>query len=124
MDFITDLPSSKDLSLATFYDGALVIVDRLTKYTYFVLTSKSITAETLGHVVLDRLVRYYGMLKLFITDRDKLFTSAYWKTLTAALGIKHKLTTAFYPEADRQTEQANQTLEAYLRHFLNYAQDN
>ena len=46
--------------------------------------------------MLDRLVRYYRILTVFITDRDKLFISNYWKTLVAAIGIKHKLLTAFY----------------------------
>ena len=40
------------------------------------------------------------------------------------MGIKHKLSTAFYPKSDGQTERANQTLKAYLRHYLNHAQDN
>ena len=40
------------------------------------------------------------------------------------MGIKHKLSTVFYPKSNGQTERANQTLKAYLRHYLNYAQDN
>ena len=124
MDFITDLPATQDPANGTYADSILVMVDRLTKYAHFVPTTKSVTAEALGHVVLDRLVRYHGMPKSLITDRDKLFTSAFWKTLTAAMGIKHKLTTAFHPQTDGQTERTNQTLEAYLRHFLNHTQDN
>ena len=74
--------------------------------------------------MLDLLVRYHGIPTVFITDRDKLFTSNYWKTLVAAMGIKHKLSTAFHPQTDGQTERSNQTLEAYLRHYVNYVQDN
>jgi transposase InsO family protein len=106
------------------YDSILVMVDRLTKYTHFVPCMKSITAEELAHLVLDRLIRYHGIPKSFITDRDKLFTSNYWKTLVSVMGIKHKLSTAYHPQTDGQTERANQTLEAYLRHYVNYAQDN
>jgi hypothetical protein len=96
------------------YDSILVMVDRLTKYTHFVPCMKSITAEELAHLVLDRLIRYHGIPKSFITDRDKLFTSNYWKTLVSVMGIKHKLSTAYHPQTDGQTERANQTLEAYL----------
>jgi hypothetical protein len=53
------------------------MVDRLTKYTHFIPCMKSIIAEELAHLVLDRLIRYYGIPKSFITDRDKLFTSNY-----------------------------------------------
>jgi len=59
------------------YDSILVIVDRLTKYSHFVLCNETINAKQLGCLVLDRLVRYYGVPTTFITDRDKLFTSRY-----------------------------------------------
>lgn len=82
------------------------------------------TAAQLGHLILDRLIRYHGIPQLFVTDRDKLSTSNYWKTLVAAVGIKHKLSTAFHPQTDGQTERTNQTLEQYLHHYVNMAQDN
>ena len=53
------------------------MVDRLTKYAHFIPCSETITAPQLGCLVLDRLIRYYGILRIFITDRDKLFTSNY-----------------------------------------------
>ena len=77
MDFITDLPGSKDPVTSVFLDAILVIVDKLTKYTHFVPCTKTITAEQLGYLVLDRLVRHHSLPLAFITDRDKLFTSTY-----------------------------------------------
>ena len=124
MDFITKLPTSKDQVTKQSYDMIMVMVDRLTKYAHFIAASETYTAEQLGHLVLDRLVRYHGFPKVFITDRDKLFTSNYWKTLIGTIGIKHKLSTAYHPETDGQTERTNQTLEQYLRHYINYTQDN
>ena len=124
MDFITKLPISVETSTAKTYDSIFVVVDKLTKYSHFLPYSESFTAEELGYVFLDRIVRLYGLPRSIISDRDKLFTSAFWKTLMGIMGVKLKLSTAFHPTTDGQTERMNQTLEVYLRHYVNHAQDN
>ncbi len=50
--------------------------------------------------------------------------SKFWETLTAELGIKHKMSTAYHPQTDGQSEQMNQTVETYLRHYVNAKQNN
>lgn len=124
MDFITKLPGSVDEPTGNRYDSIFVVVDRLTKYTHFIPYNEDYTVQSLAIIFLDRIVRYHGIPKAIISDRDKLFTSAFWKTLIATLGIKLKLSTAFHPTTDGQTERMNQTLEVYLRHYVNHAQDN
>jgi hypothetical protein len=42
----------------------------------------------------------------------------------AAIGTKKKLSTAYYLQTDRQTEQTNQTIETYLQIYSNQQQDN
>ena len=47
----------------------------------------------------------------------------FWHNLCDMLGIKRKLSLAFHQETDVQTERVNQTLETYLRTFVNYDQN-
>ena len=124
MDFITKLPESQDPATKEYYDSILVVVDRLTKYCHYIPFRESYTAEQLSYVLLDRVLRIRGIPKVYITDRDKLFTSKYWKTLTALMGTKHKLSTAYHPQTDGQTERKNQDLEIYLRMFVTDQQNN
>ena len=43
---------------------------------------------------------------------------------TKALGTKRQLLTAYYPQTDGQTERINQEMGMFLRHYVNYQQDN
>jgi len=67
--------------------------------------------------------RLHGLPKDIITDRGSIFTSDRWKETTKQLGIERRLSTAFHPRTDGQTERTNSTLEQYLRAYVNYQQD-
>jgi hypothetical protein len=123
-DFIVKLPVSTEPMTGTKYDAILVIVDRLTKYAYFIPYQEASTAEDLAYAFLRTVVSQHGLPEEIISDRDKLFISKFWQTLTTQLGTKSKLSTAFHPQTDGQTERTNQTLEQYLRCYVNYRQDN
>ena len=118
MDFIIGLPVSQTC------DALLVIVDRLTKMAHFVPTTSEVTTKELARLIQDNLFRLHGLPKDFVSDRDKLFTSHFWKELTKVLQIKTNLSTAFHPQTDGQTERINAQLEQYLRAYCNYQQDN
>jgi len=104
MDFITKLPLSEDPAWEVKFDSILIIVDRLTKYTMFIPFRETATAPVLAYTILRELVSNHELSKEFITDRDKLFTSKFWETLTAELRIKHNMSTAYHPQTDRQSE--------------------
>ena len=124
MDFIVKLPESSEHGSNRTCDTILVIICRLTKAAKFEATRETLTAEECVYLVDKALVSEHGMPEEFITDRDKLFTSKYWTTFLARLGVKKKLSTSFHPETDGQTERTNQTLEQYLRFYTNKLQDN
>jgi hypothetical protein len=124
LDFITKLPKSKEPLTGISYDSILVIVDRLTKYTHLVPYKEASTAEELAYTFMKTIIAQHGTPDEIISDRDKLFTSQFWQSLMDLLGSKHKLSTSYHPQTDGQTERTNQTIEQYLRCYINYEQDN
>ena len=118
MDFVTGLPISTDWKRDS-YDSILVIVNRLTKIVYYKPVKVTIHALGLAEVIIDVVVRYHGLLDLIVTDRESLFTSKFWSSLCYFFDIKRRLSTAFHPQMDGQTERQNSTIEAYPRAFIN-----
>lgn len=123
MDFITKLPLSEEPSTGIFYDSIMVIVDRLTKFSIYLPYRESTDAEVMAYIFYDRIVRERGLPREILTDRGTTFASKFWQALMAHMGINHRLTTAFRPQADGQTERMNQVIEQYLRCYINYEQN-
>jgi len=124
MNFITKLLTSKNLTWGVKFNSILTIVDRLTKYTMFISFKETATASVLAYTILWELVSNHELSKEFITDRDKLFTSKFWEMLTAELRINHKMSMAYHSQTDGQSKWMNQTVETYLRHYVNRNQNN
>ena len=106
------------------YDSILVIMDRLTKYAYFIPYQEKSTVEDLTYIFAKEVVVNHGRPQRIISNRDKLFISKFWKSLMDLLGMHYKLSTAYYAQTDGQTERLNQILEQFLRYYVNYEQTN
>jgi hypothetical protein len=119
-DFITKLPESKEPISNAQYDSILIIINRLTKYGYFLPYRESNIIKELAYTFLRRIVANHRLLRKIILDRNKLFILKFWQALTAKIGIKIKLSTVFYPQTDKQIERMNQNMEQYLRCYVNY----
>ncbi len=122
MDFVTGLPISADWKGGS-YHSILVIVDRLTKMVYYEPVKVTIDIPGLAEVIIDMIVHYHRVPESIVTDQGSLFTSKFWSLLCYFLDIKKKLSTAFHPQIDGRTEWQNSTMEAYLRAFVNWGQD-
>jgi transposase InsO family protein len=122
MDFITDLPPSRRGQ--GVYDAILVIVDRHTKMTLYIPTEKTATAADLAELFIQAVVSRFGSPKGIVSDRGSVFTSKFWAEVCLYLKVKRRLSTAFHPQTDGQTERQNQVLETYLRIFCEEQQSN
>ena len=122
MDFVTGLLLSSEWK-DNNYDSILVIVNQLTKIVHYELVKVTTNPPELAEVIINVVVWYYDWLDSFVTDRSSVFISKFWASLYYFLRVKWKLLTAFHPQTDGQTERQNSTMEAYLRTFVYFKQN-
>ncbi len=82
MDFIEALPKTEGK------DTILVIVDRLTKYAHFVPMKHPFSTMDVARLFMDTVYKLHGCPKSIVTDRDKIFTSQFWKGIFQLMGTQ------------------------------------
>ena len=111
LDFVTDLP------LARGFNCILTIVDYLTKFTRLIpctMGEDKLLAAKVAELLFENIVRFFGVPKELVHDRDPRFTAHLWHELWCILGTKTSASTAFYPLSDGQSEHTNRTFEQIL----------
>ena len=122
MDFVIGLQILTDWKEDS-YNLILVIVDRLIKIVYYKPVTVTIDALGIAEVIIDVVIRHYGLPNSIVTNRGSLLTSKFWSWLFYFLGIKQKLSIAFHSKTNNQTEMHNSTMEAYFQAFANFKQN-
>ena len=77
------------------------------------------TVEELADLYLRNIARQHGLPKTIISNRGTQFFTRSWKTICESWGVKLKLSTAFHPETNGQTERLNAVMKQYLRAHVN-----
>jgi len=80
-------------------------------------------AEGLARLFRDYVWKLHGLPESIVSDRGAQFAAGLMRELNKMLGIETKLSTAFHPQMDGQTERTNQELEQYLRMFIDHRQE-
>lgn len=91
MDFIEGLPKSDG------YDTILVVLDRFTKYSHFVPLKHPFTTSIVAKAVMDNVPKLHGLPRTIVSDRDKIFTSAFWKELLKLWNTTLLMSTSYHP---------------------------
>ena len=86
--------------------------------TYFVATTEGTSAKGLARLFRDNVWKLHRLPESVVSDRRPQFVAELTKELNRMLGIRTKLSTAFHPQTDGQTERMNQEFEQYLRFFI------
>jgi len=80
--------------------------------------------EDLAQIYFLKVFPHYGIPNKIISNRDPQLTSKLAKEICQITKIDQNISTAYYPQTDKQSKRTNQTLETYLWIFCNEQQDN
>ena len=116
MDFIVGLPVYKGNTVI------LVVVDRFSKGIHLGMLPTGHTAHMVASLFLNIVVKLHGFPRSIVSDRDPLFISQFWRDLFSLSGTLLRLSSAYHPQSDGQTEVLNRVIEQYLRAFVHEKQ--
>ena len=100
----------------------LGMTDRFTGYVKLEPVHSTATAPEIADIVYRSWYRQFGLPDAITSDRDKLFTSKFWKELFKKIKVQLRMSTSFHPETDGSSERSNKTLIESLRHYVNIRQ--
>ena len=88
------------------------------KYAIFIGAPSTCLADVTAELFFKYMVKYFGLPKDIISDRDARFIGRFWTQLFNSLGSQLKIFIANYPQTNGQTERIKALLEKYLRHYV------
>src|SRR5260221_3614839 len=117
MDFIEQLPASKDFS------AILVVFNHLMKQAIFIPSHDTMNTLQVVQLFLTHIFSKHGVPLHVTSDRGLEFISHFFCSLGKLLQMRLHFTSGYHLEGDGQMEHANQVLEQYLQVYMNYQQD-
>ena len=78
-------------------DALWVIMDSLTKSTRFIPMNCRWEMEQLARAYIKYVVRFHGVPRTIMSDRDTHYLSHFWMTLQQAIGTTLLYSTSFHP---------------------------
>ncbi len=98
MNFITNLSFSKRSN--DVYDFVLVIINRYIKMTLYIFVTKKIIAIELTKIIFDHVMLKYDASKDVVSNKEFVFTSAYWTDICYHMKMKRRLNIVFHSQID------------------------
>jgi len=84
----------------------------------------NVSSKGITKIYRDKIWTLYGIPRKILSDRGPQFASKFMEEFMKALGTIRQLVIVYHPQIDSQTERINQEVGMFLRHYVNYQQDN
>jgi hypothetical protein len=79
-------------------------MDRFKKSTHYILITKTLNARGLAELFYNKITLRFNTSEKILSDKGTVFISELWYELCKLMGVKKRLSTAFHPQIDGQTE--------------------
>lgn len=111
-DFITALPNLQG------FNAQMVVADHdSTKGVILCPCTKEVDTFQTAKLYHKHVYSRFGLCDVFLSDRGPQFNSQVLKELWKIVGVEARMSTAYHPQTDGQTERVNWEIESYLLLF-------
>jgi len=97
------------------HDSIWVIVDRLTKCAHILPINQKMSMDKLVDLNVTEVVKLHGVPTSIVSDRYLRFTSRFWQSLQKVLGTQLRMSSAYHPQKNDQSDRTIQSLKDLLR---------
>jgi len=89
------------------YNAIYVIIDRLTKRAHFIPINNQFSSKDMVQLLYDKVYLLHGLPLQIISDREVQYLVELFQKWYKILEIESTISTAYYPQIDRQIEYVN-----------------
>jgi len=79
--------------------------------------------EEIAKIYRDEIWKLHRIPRKILSNREPQFLFRFIEELMKALETKRMLSTAYHSQTNGQIERINQEIGTFLRHYINYQQD-
>lgn len=108
----------KGLSLWSDKTTIIVVVDKLSKYAYFLHFSHPYMTIGVTRLFFNNIFKLHRRPKFIVCDQVLTFTCPFWKELFHLNGTTFNFSSSYHLQTNRQSKVVNRTLEMYFLCFM------